>query len=269
MSVVLRVAYEGTNFHGFARQGPESDLRTVQGCLEAALGRLYKQPVETRGASRTDAGVHARGQVVAFDPPFSIPPKGVMLGLAGLLPKDLAIVATWEQQGADGEPVQPRFVNLGKHYRYRVCTSTVQDPLRRRIQWNLMRPLDLSAMSEAAAHLVGEHDFASFRGSHCQAKTTIRTITRAEVLAGPAPDPWPDDPTPLGHRHQTVEIHICGTAFLYKMVRIIVGTLVEVGHHKRAPTSIVQLLQEPDRRNAGPTAPPQGLTLMEVLWPPQ
>lgn len=266
MSILLRIAYDGTGFHGFARQGPDSPLRTVQGTIDAALRRLFKQDVECRGASRTDAGVHARGQLVAFDPPFAIPTRGIMLGLAGLLPKDIAVVACWEQHRDDGEPVNPRFGNLGKHYRYRVYTSSVIDPNLRHNCWHLTRPLDTAAMAEAAAMLQGEHDFASFRGANCQAQTTTRTITEAVVVAHPPADTWPADPTPLSHDTTVVDIHIRGTAFLYKMVRIIVGTLVEVGHHKRPAAAIPQLLSHPDRRRAGPTAPAHGLTLMEVLW---
>ncbi|MGB1276337.1 MAG: tRNA pseudouridine(38-40) synthase TruA [Nannocystaceae bacterium] len=267
MSTLLRIAYDGTDYHGYATQAPESKLRTIQNTLEAALARFYKQPVPTRGASRTDAGVHARGQLVAFDPPFPVPMKGIVLGLASLLPADIRVVAAWQQTNPNGEPVKPRFGNNGKHYRYRVCTSTLTDPVTRRTQWNLGRPLDVPAITQALAHLIGEHDFASFRTSQCQAKSTIRTITQAEIVPGPAPLAWPDDPDPIWQVGQVFDFHIRGTAFLHKMVRILVGTLIEVGFGRRTPASIPSLFIDPDRTRAGLTAPPHGLTLMEVLWP--
>jgi len=267
MSILLRLAYDGTDFHGYARQALDSDLRTIQGTLEATLTRFYKRSIKIRGASRTDSGVHARGQIIAFDPPFEVPMKGIVLGLAGVLPRDIRVMSAWEQTNPSGEPVKPRFGNNGKHYRYRVCTSILADPITRRTQWNVGRPLDLPAMSEALRHFVGTHDFASFRTSQCQAKSTIRTITEAEIVPGPASLPWPDDPSPVSQAQMVFDIHIRGTAFLHKMVRIMVGTLVEVGSKRRSPASIPSLLTHPDRARAGATAPPRGLTLMEVFWP--
>lgn len=267
MSTLLRLAYDGTDYHGFARQAPDSKLPTIQDTLNAALSQFYKQPMQTRVASRTDAGVHARGQIVAFDPPFEVPAKGIVLGLATILPKDMRVTATWQQTSPDGSPLHPRFFNKGKHYRYRVCTSTLVDPMTRRSQWNIGRPLDLEAMSEALLHFIGTHDFASFRTSQCQAKSTIRTITEAKIVPGPTPLPWPADPCPVSQAQEVFDIHVRGTAFLHKMVRILVGTLAEVGFGRRTPASIPSLLRVPDRTLAGITAPPQGLTLMEVFWP--
>jgi tRNA pseudouridine38-40 synthase len=279
VSTLLRVAYDGAGFHGFARQapGPAGPVRTVQGELEQALAVLYKQPVATRGASRTDAGVHARGQLVAFEALLSIPPRGVARGLNGRLPPDVVVLAAWDETGEDGGPVDVRRGNAGKHYRYRVRCTEARDPMAPRFQWQLRRRLDPAAMQRAARAFVGTHDFGSFRGSACQAKTTERTIDDVVVrwgadAQGPTHDRGRLDPaahdggTP-GHGPDAVEIDVHGRAFLFNMVRIMVGTLVEVGLGRRPETSIPELLARPDRARAGTTAPACGLTLMEVRWP--
>ena len=273
MSVLVRLAYDGSGFHGFARQpqpGPHGPLRTVQGTLEAALAELYKQPVPTRGASRTDAGVHARGQIVGFEPPLAIPLRGVLLGLLGKLPQDLGVLAVWQADLPDGSPVDPRFWNLGKHYRYRIRTTPWRVPQTARGEWHMPRPLDVAAMQAAAQHFVGEHDFAGFRASGCQARTTVRRLHSVQVTAA-ADEPRPADPPCIttDDRAQIVHIDVRGEAFLQNMVRIMVGTLVEVGLQRREPGSIAALLAAPDRRRAGATAPPEGLTLVEVVWPTQ
>jgi tRNA pseudouridine38-40 synthase len=277
MSVLVRLAYDGTDFHGFARQpqpGPHGPLRTVQGALEAALAELYRRPVVTRGASRTDAGVHALGQIVGFEAPLAIPVRGVLLGLLGKLPPDIGVLGVWEANLPDGAPVDPRFWNLGKHYRYCIRTTPWRLPQTGRGEWHMPRPLDVAAMQAAARHFAGEHDFAGFRASGCQARTTVRRLHSVVVTGGTAAPPIaerPDDPPclPADARAELVQIDVRGEAFLQNMVRIIVGTLVEVGLHRREPDSIAGLLAEPDRRRAGATAPPEGLTLVEVLWPSQ
>lgn len=270
MSTLLRVAYDGGDFHGFARQtaaGGEAP-RTVQGALEEALGGLYGAPVMVRGASRTDAGVHALGQLVAFDGPFSIPPRGVLMGLQGRLPADLGALAAWEEERAGGAPVEPRHENGGKHYRYVIRTTAIRSPRTGRYEWHLHRPLDVAAMQEAAVHLVGEHDFASFRGAGCQARTTVRRLVEVSVRGEAEPEPWPEDLRAVPQEGPPrVVVDVRGEAFLYNMVRILVGTLVEVGQGRRTPASVAEALARRDRRAAGVTAPAQGLTLMEVVWP--
>lgn len=272
MSVVLRVAYDGAAFHGFARQRPRPDgrpLRTIQGALEAALSELYRQPIEVRGASRTDAGVHARGQIVAFDPPFAIPPRGLVLGLAGKLPDDLIVTSAWEEVPADGGRVEPRQRNLGKHYRYVIRSATLRDPDTIGREWHLpRRPLDLDAMRDGAARLIGELDFAAFRAAACQAPTTIRRITAITITGEPVGlgiggDPAVIEATPAGR----VIIDVEGKSFLHNMVRIIVGTLVKVGTGRRPPSWVDELLTGRDRHLAGVTAPAHALTLVEVRWP--
>jgi tRNA pseudouridine38-40 synthase len=272
MAMLLRVAYDGTQFHGFARQtGPGHEVRTVQGELDAALSRLYKQAILTRGASRTDAGVHARGQLVAFDPPFEIPPRGLLLGLAGALPPDLIASAAWPAEEVDDRPLNPRFHNLGKLYRYRVRCTQLRDPLAARFEWHLHHPLELEPMREAAERFVGEHDFAGFRAIDCQAKTTVRRV-RAVTLTSRSVaelDPLADDPGRADEPEALarVEIDVRGDAFLKNMVRIMAGTLVAVGRGQFGPERVDEVLTSGERRRAGPTAPAQGLTLVSVLWP--
>lgn len=277
--MVLRVAYDGSAFHGFARQadGRSGPIRTVQGELERALADLYRQPIPTRGASRTDAGVHALGQIVAYEPRIEIPPRGVARALSGRLPKDVTIVAAWEQFDREGGPVNVRRDNDGKHYRYQIRCTATRDPLMAGRQWWLGRRLRPERMQRAAQAFVGTHDFSSFRGAQCQALTTERTIEAVRVTWGAAAvgpggdhgrlDPEAHDGGRVGLGPDHVQIDVYGRAFLYNMVRIMVGTLVEVGLGKREPQSIAELLADPDRRRAGLTAPPDGLTLMQVRWP--
>ena len=269
MSILLRIAYDGTEFSGWARQKPRRDgtpIRTVQGELESALSGLYREPVELRGASRTDAGVHALGQLAAFEPPGTIPPRGVMQALAGRLPRDVTVVAAWEQQ----DHANVRGGNGGKRYRYRIRTSRARDPIGGRDEWHLGRRLDLARMRAAAAAFVGTHDYAAFRTAQCQARTSTRTVTRVHVtgVAGPLGPPEDAGRFDAGSEDQAlVTVDVEGHAFLHNMVRIMAGTLVEVGLGRREPDVIEALLRRGERQEAGPTAPACGLTLLEVRWP--
>lgn len=270
----MRLGYDGSEFHGWAAQrsaDPERPLRTVQGDVEAALAVLYKQPVSLRAASRTDAGVHALGQLAAFEPPSEIPLSGLVRGLNARLPATVAVFAAWAEPGE----VDLRRENAGKLYRYRIRCSELADPLAARYEWHLGRALDVDRMQAAADHFVGTHDFASFRAASCQARTTERTIGRVTVRGrvapvGPLGDPGRldrlDGPTTEA-RPDVVEVEVEGTAFLHNMVRIMVGSLVDVGLGRRPPDYIADLLVHPDRRRAGMTAPAAGLTLVEVYWP--
>jgi len=265
VSILLRLAYDGTEFHGWARQPPRrdgSDVRTVQGELERALGVLCRRPVTTRGASRTDAGVHARGQLAAFERITPIPCPNLAVALGRMLPRDMSVRAAWEEQGEGGAPVDPRHRNEGKHYRYRLFLGAVRDPMLARWVWQLPSPVDVARIRDAAGHLVGTHDFSAFRSSMCQASTTVRTIHAVDVVERTArPEPSAEPGAPV------VDIHVRGTAFLHNMVRIIVGTLVEIGQGRGDGARIDGLLARGDRTRAGRTAPASGLTLVEVLWP--
>lgn len=270
VSILLRVAYDGTHFHGFARQ---RELRTVQGELERAISGVHGGAIECRGASRTDAGVHALGQIVGFEARRSIPPEGQVLAINARLPDDLVVTAAWEQAAGDGAPINPRFGNLGKHYRYSISRCKVRNPIADRSRWRLFHTLDLEAMRAGAAHFLGRHDFAGFRASDCQAGTTERRMTAVELSCRPSPGvgrEWVDHDalfrdSEAGRLELNIDIH--GDAFLKNMVRIMVGSLVEVGRGRREPAWIAELLERGDRQLSGPTAPAQGLTLIEVRWP--
>ncbi|MDC0715563.1 tRNA pseudouridine(38-40) synthase TruA [Nannocystis bainbridge] len=264
MTLLLRVAYDGTDFHGFARQ---EGIRTVQGALEAALSELYRGPTRTRAASRTDAGVHALGQLVGFEPTLPIPARGVVLGLTSKLPRDVGVLGAWACELPDGRAVDPRFFNDGKTYRYRIRCTPHRVPTTDRGEWHLTRPLDVAAMQAAAAAFVGEHDFAGFRASMCQAPTTVRKMLAVEVAAAAAEEPAALSTVAARDVPAVVTVTVRGEAFLQNMVRIMVGTLVEVGLGRRPPAQIAELLARPDRSRSGRTAPPQGLTLVEVHWP--
>ena len=247
----LVVEYDGTGLSGWQRQ---ANGATVQGHLEAALGRLLSHEVTVAGASRTDAGVHARVQVASFRTERSIPLHGIRRGLNSMLPDAIAIVEATE--APDG--FHPRFSATGKHYRYLLHTRAERAPRWRDRAWHHPGPLDRAAMCAAAAPLLGEHDFAAFRAAGCTAKTTIRRIDRIEVTEPPAE--FPGDPPAL------LAIDVRGNAFLRNMVRILVGTLVEVGEGRRAASQVAEILTSKDRTRAGITAPAHGLELVSVRY---
>ncbi len=242
--VKLVLEYDGTRYVGWQVQpnGP-----SVQAEVERALATLHKAPRRVTAAGRTDAGVHARGQVVSFREERPLPLKAYVQGMNALLPPDVAVrEATLEPDGFDA-----RRSARGKRYRYVIENLHTRAPLGRLQAWQLFHRLDLERMRSAAVHLVGRHDFAAFQASDCAAEHAVREVRRLEVLGEP------------GGR---IEVVIEATAFVKHMVRNIVGTLVEVGQGKRTPASIVPLLEGRDRTRAGRTAPPQGLFLEEVFY---
>ncbi len=257
----LRVEYDGTGLCGWQRQdnGP-----TVQGHLEAALARLLQHPVSVVGASRTDAGVHARGQVASFRTERPIPLHGIRRGINSMLPDQIAVPEVTEV----GDDFHPRFSATGKHYRYLLLTRAERDPRWRHRAWHHPERLDRGAMQAAAAALIGEHDFAAFRAAGCTAKRTVRRIDRIDIaelasdLAGSLPEPSAE---PSASSFQ-LAVDVRGNAFLRNMVRILVGTLVEVGRGRRAASEVPEILASRDRTRAGVTAPAHGLELVEVRY---
>lgn len=249
-TVRLIVRYDGTDLSGWQRQ---RGVRTVQEELERAASAMAGEPVRVHGAGRTDAGVHALAQVAAFHTTANIPPKGWLFGLTSLLPPDIAVrEARWVPDGYD-----PRRVSAGKRYRYLILAARVRDPLLRHRAWHVYDPLDYEAMARAAQQLVGRHDFRAFRASDCERISTVRHLFRVALRKGYADNP------------ELVALEVEGTAFLKHMVRIIAGTLVDIGRG-RLPESIVpELLASGDRTRAGVTAPPQGLYLDEVFVRPE
>ncbi|MGE3277403.1 MAG: tRNA pseudouridine(38-40) synthase TruA [Vicinamibacterales bacterium] len=241
--IKLTVAYDGTDFAGWQRQ---AEHRTVQAVLEAALEPVEGRRVAVAGAGRTDAGVHADGQVASFALDSAIPLTDLLRALNARLPADVRALAAEEAP----EAFHARFSARLKTYHYRVCTQDVLPPLARRSAWHVPGRLDRAAMDRAAASLVGRHDFAAFQSSGSAVRTTVRELARSVLV---------DDP--VGLRYE-----VCGTGFLRHMVRAIVGTLVEVGRGRLPADAVPALLDGRDRAAAGPTAPPQGLVLHEVAY---
>jgi tRNA pseudouridine38-40 synthase len=258
------VSYDGTDFSGFQRQ---ANARSVQEELEAALAPLEGRSVTVAGAGRTDAGVHALGQVASFRLANTIGAGDLMQALNARLPQDVRVLSA--EEAAEG--FHARFSARAKVYRYRISNTRVLSPFQRRFAWHISRTLNLAAMQDGAQELFGEHDFSCFQAvatGNAQRKlrrtakeavnrTTRRTITMSE---------WTEERLTGGGRLLTFEIG--GTGFLKYMVRTIIGTLVEVGDGRRAPESIRDLLMSANRATAGPTAPPTGLYLVRVDYDP-
>ncbi|HEY0253042.1 MAG TPA: tRNA pseudouridine(38-40) synthase TruA [Kofleriaceae bacterium] len=242
-NIRLVVEYDGTGLYGWQRQakGP-----TVQQHLEEALAQILTHEVKIIGASRTDSGVHARGQVALFRTERPITLHGIRMGANSKLPPQIAIVEATEVDDA----FHPRFSASGKHYRYTLLLRASRSPHARDTAWHHPDPLDLEAMREAATHLIGDHDFAAFRAAGCSAKTTIRRIESITLTRAP----------------ELLTVDIRGNAFLRQMVRIIVGTLVDVGNHRKTPAQVSEILASLDRAKAGLTAPAHGLELVEVRY---
>ncbi len=243
--VKLVLQYDGTDFHGWQRQ---PGVRTVQGVLEEALAALYGKPIATQGTSRTDAGVHAEGQAVSLTCPPSVPFARIARALHGRLPDDVRIRSV-EEVASDFDARRSAF---GKHYRYTIDVGPLRDVFARRWALHVDGVLDVDRMREAAGAFVGEQDYAAFQCASDQAPPdTVR-----EVLAVAIDDALPN----------RLFVHVLGRSFLYKMVRSMVGTLVDVGAGRRPPEFVRAALLARDRRAAGATAPARGLTLVEVFW---
>lgn len=245
--VLLWVQFDGTDFSGFQRQA--EGTRTVADTLEAAWLRMLGEPVVARSSSRTDAGVHARRMPVLIRTDKTVPARGLMLGLNAHLPEDMAI------QAADDVPPEfdVRADAVGKRYEYRLTVGQARQPLRRRHAWQVRGPLDVPAMQAAAVHFAGIHDFAGFRAVGCTAASTIRHLRSVDVAE---PEPG------------FVTVTVDGNAFLLNMVRIITGTLVDVGRGRLDALTVPQILLSGERSRAGQTAPSHGLTLDEVFYGP-
>lgn len=244
MNYKLTLQYDGSRYDGWQRQG--NTANTIQGKVEAVLSRLAQAPVELHGAGRTDAGVHALGQAASVQLPHGLTPGQVMDHLNRYLPEDIAVTAV--------EEAPPRFharlSAAGKVYRYQLRLGPVPDVFRRKYQYRVEEPLDLAAMERAAALLTGTHDFRSFCANRRFKKSTVRTVRSIE----------------FDRRGADLSLTFRGDGFLYHMVRILTGTLLEVGLGKRPPEDMAAILSAKDRSAAGPTAPAQGLVLVEVLY---
>ena len=245
--IKLVLEYDGTRYVGWQRQ---ANGRSIQSELEEALGRLFDEPVTVEGATRTDAGVHARGQVAAFTSPRPLPTSAYQRGLPALLPEDIAVVSA-EPCAVDFDP---RRDASGKRYVYTIDNSGRRGALNRHYAWMVFAPLDAAVMARAGAMLVGRHDFSSFRAASCQASHPVRELTRVQVA---------------GQTGGQLVLTFEGTAFLQHQVRAMVGTLVEVGRGRHPADWVGEVLRKRDRNSAGPTAPAQGLCLEEVFYRPE
>ena len=245
MKRILRtVEYDGTAYAGWQRQITGLGVQQV---LEEALAAACGHPVTVTGSSRTDAGVHALKQMVHLDTGCSIPPENYPFVLNNLLPDDSRIQAGREVPSG----FHARFLTSGKTYTYRFLNRRHGSALERNIRWHVPVPLDFRAMQEALRDLIGTHDFAAFQAAGGTARTTVRTIDRAELFQN-------------GCR---LELVISGNAFLYNMIRIIAGTAVEIGLGKRSGNAYRTALETGDRLALGMTAPACGLELTDVRYP--
>lgn len=241
----LTVEYDGTDFHGWQVQPGE---RTVQGTVEHALQRLLGHPARAAAAGRTDAGVHASGQVICFRTERNLDPTTVLRALNALTPRDISVLTA--DVVADG--FDPRRAARRRRYLYRVWNRKVPSPFWRPFAWHVAHPLVVEPMAAAAGMLLGEHDFTSFRAAGCDATHPVRRVLRSDVSAN-------------GH---LICYEIEATAFLRHMVRNIVGTLVEIGSGRRPSGEMETLLAARDRTLAGATAPAHGLCLVGVEYSP-
>jgi tRNA pseudouridine38-40 synthase len=242
-NIKLTIAYDGTDYHGWQGQ---PGMKTVQGTLHDALLRLTSQSVRVNGSSRTDAGVHALGQVANFHIDCAVPTENMAKALSRLLPDDITVAEAVEvAEGFDAISD-----TRGKLYRYMIYTGDIRPVMDIRYCWHRQGRLDIDAMKAAAGLFAGTKDFKSFAGAADQRLDSVRTVSRCEITKE---ESW-------------IYVDVAGDGFLYNMVRNIVGTLVEVGRGRWKPAIISEILAAKDRSAAGPTAPASGLCLMRIWY---
>jgi tRNA pseudouridine38-40 synthase len=237
------VSYDGTDYFGFQYQ-PEAP--TIQAELERVLSRIVKEPVTVYGSGRTDAGVHAAGQVINFRTEGTVPIDRLCLAMNSLLPESIAALEASEVDNS----FHARYCAVSRTYEYSILNREVPDALRARFSWHIRHLLDVDSMQQAAKALIGRHDFSSFASADRDATNPIRDLQRIEVE----------------REQDSVKITVQANAFLRSMVRVIVGTLTEVGLGLRAGCDMKNILEAADRRQAGKTAPARGLCLREVEY---
>ena len=244
--ILLTIAYDGTNYSGWQKQKDEAVI-TVEGELTKALRLLFRNPaLECIGASRTDAGVHALGQRAVIDVETSIPAEKIPLAIRSFLPADIVVTKAEEV----AEAFHPRFDCVKKTYEYRFWNAPAKNPKERLYSAYVQKPLDVERMNEGAKAFLGTHDFAAFCAAGAQVSTTVRTIFDCHVEK----------------QGESVRILVTGDGFLYNMVRILAGTLLAVGMGRLEPKAVAAIIAGKDRRAAGQTAEPQGLTLLEIFY---
>lgn len=243
MRILLQVEYDGTAYAGWQRQ---KNALTVQEVLEDTLTAITKESVHVAGAGRTDAGVHALGQMAHCDVKTTIPPEKMCYVMNNMLPPDIRIKSSSEV----ASDFHVRKYAKGKHYRYTICNAAHASALYRNMTAHVRMPLDVEAMAKAASIIEGTHDFKCFQAAGSPITYTVRTIFALRV----------------SRRGDFIDIDVYGDGFLYNMVRIIAGTLIDVGKHKHAPEWVDDILKSRSRPDAGATAPARGLTMVEVYF---
>lgn len=242
-NIRLTLEYDGTNYCGWQKQ---PNALSIQETLEKAISRVVKEDVSVTGSGRTDSNVHAMGQVANFYTVSKIPSDKFVMAINSMLPKDIAVRES-KQVNLD---FHSRYDAIGKEYKYLIYNSKVRSPLKKDYSYHVNYKLDREAMKDALYYFIGEHDFSGFMSTGSSIKGTVRTITHAEFV----------------DNGEMIEITLRGTGFLYNMVRIIVGTLVDVGIGKIDKDSIVEIIESKERKQAGHTAPPEGLYLSQVFY---
>ncbi|TWI53655.1 tRNA pseudouridine(38-40) synthase TruA [Halalkalibacter nanhaiisediminis] len=242
--VVLRVAYEGTAFSGYQVQPGK---RTVQSEIEQAFMKIHKgEAIRVHSSGRTDTGVHARGQILHFDTSLTIPTERWPKALNSMLPDDIRVM----EAGYVSKDFHSRYDAQKKHYRYRVLAAREEDVFRRNITYHVPYAIDLTRMQEAAEHLIGRYDFSSFCAANTDVQDKVRTLYEITIE----------------REQDEIIFNLIGNGFLYNMVRIIVGTLLEVGAGKREPVELINIRDAKNRTYAGKTAPGHGLFLWQVYY---
>jgi len=240
----LLVSYDGTDYCGWQIQ---PNGITIEEILNEKLKKLTGEDIHVIGASRTDSGVHALGNVAVFDTDSPIPPERMAYALNQKLPADIVIVKS-EEVPPDWHPRYQE--QISKTYEYHIYNAQIPDPLKRRYSTFVSFPLDVGKMQDGAAYLEGEHDFASFCNIRTNAENTVRRIDRIEIEK----------------EDRDITIRVTGNGFLYNMVRIIAGTLIRVGRGFYTPEMVKEILEAEERTEAGVTAPPEGLTLVKIEY---
>ena len=239
--IKLTIAYDGTNYCGWQVQ---PNGITIEEVLNKALKKLTGEDILVIGASRTDSGVHALGNVAVFDTDTTIPAEKIAMALNQRLPEDIVVVKSEEVS----EDFHPRYCNCSKTYEYHIINTRIPNPMKRLTNYFVSYELDIEKMRRAASYLVGEHDFVSFCNVRTDVENTVRTITDLDIITN----------------GNEIIIRITGNGFLYNMVRIIVGTLVRVGRGFYEPEKVKEILEAKDRKAAGVTAPGHGLVLVKI-----
>lgn len=241
--VKLTIAYDGTNYCGWQIQ---PNGITIEEVVNKALRKLTGENITVIGASRTDSGVHAMGNVAVFDTETTIPPERIAMAVNRILPEDIVVVKS-EEVALD---FHPRYCDCEKTYEYHIVNTRTLIPTKRLTNYFVSYELDIEKMRKGAAYLLGEHDFASFCNIKTDVENTVRTVKELEILKN----------------NEEITIRISGNGFLYNMVRIIVGTLIRVGRGFYQPEQVKEILEAKNRKAAGVTAPPHGLMLMEIRY---